>query len=121
MQYRCHQCGELIESHHTNYKHAKGYHPNDNPKHDVNVARKNDHCANCQALRTYDPVAARKRDLVVAAGGPDSSIISDLQRQIETLTAQAELQKQSKATIADLQEQVASLAESLEDGKKGKK
>lgn len=113
MQYRCHDCGELFESPHTSYKHAKGFHPKDNPTHDSEVAAEQDHCQNCQNRRTYDPVAARTADLANATMGPSSSVITDLMAQVETLKAQVEAKKAQDITVAALHEQVKTLAAQL--------
>ena len=112
MQYRCHECGELFESHHTNYKYAKGFHPKDNPENSAVVAKELDHCTNCQALRSYDPVWARERDLVAAAG-TDTGFIANLQGQLASLKAQIEASKQERAVAQNLQEQIADLRKTL--------
>ncbi len=112
MQFRCHDCGELFESHHTNYKYAKGFHPKDNPENSAVVAKELDHCTNCQALRSYDPVEARERDLVAAAG-TDTGFIANLQGQVASLKAQVEAAQQTKSVTQDLQTQVAELTKTL--------
>lgn len=115
MNYRCHECGELFESHHTNYKHAKGYHPQENPLHSLEEAQKLDHCSNCQLLRNYDPVAARKNDMVMAAGSGSPREL-ELTQQIEALHAKVsamESQKQKEgvleSTLKDLQAKIAAM------------
>ena len=113
MQYRCNDCGELFESHHTNYKHAKGYHPNDNPKQSAVVAKSNDHCTNCQAMRTYNPVEARKRDLAVASGF-DNSLITSYQQKIDELTAKIEAQSATNSTLDAMKETISNLEKKLQ-------
>src|SRR2546425_241529 len=63
MQYRCNDCGELFESHHTNYKYAKGFHPSDNPKQSAEVAATLDHCLSCQETKTYDLYKNMKKQI----------------------------------------------------------
>lgn len=113
MNYRCHECGNLFESSHTNYKFAKGFHPEDNPTHSVDVAREFDHCESCDSLRTHDPVAARTRDLAQSSGAMHSPALAALNQQIESLKAQVEQAKQEHATSIDLAAQVKELSATL--------
>lgn len=112
MQFRCSDCGELFESHHTNYKHAKGFHPNENPEQSADKAKELDHCQTCQANRSYDPVAARTRDLTYASGVSNPALDA-MNKQIESLKAQVEAAKQEKAHAADLALQIQTLRNDL--------
>lgn len=113
MQFRCHECGELFESTHTNYKFAKGFHPSANPTMDADKARELDHCENCQRSRSYDPVSARTADLANSSLGPSSSVITELMGQVETLKAQVQAKEAQEATIASLKGMVESLSARL--------
>lgn len=113
MQFRCSDCGNLFESHHTNYKYAKGFHPNDNPEASVETAKKFDHCDSCQSLRSYDPVAARTQDLASVSGSAASGALEVLNNQIAALKAQVEQAKAERAAQADLGAQVAELTKTL--------
>lgn len=115
MLYRCHECDATFESHHTNYKHAKGYHPSVNPDHKKDVASTEDHCSNCQSLRSYDAVDARKRDMTMAAPN-DSPRTLELLETVQQLGAQVEALKASKmkeqsleAMVSDLQSMIGKL------------
>jgi hypothetical protein len=112
MQFRCHECDGLIESHHTKYAHAKGYHPNDNPTASVEVAKEFDHCENCKTMRTYDPVAARTRDLSVSAGSMSPALVT-MQATIDSLRAQLEAGKNERATAQNMQAQIEELQREL--------
>lgn len=112
MNFRCHECGDTFESHHTNYKYAKGYHPADNPTHSLEVARENDHCTTCQSQRKYDPVEARTRDLAVSAGSMSPALVT-MQATIDSLKAQLEAGKNERATAQSMQAQIEELQREL--------
>lgn len=112
MNFRCHECGETFESHHTNYKYAKGFHPSDNPASTMEKAIETDHCLNCQHLRKYDPVKARQRDLVSASGASNPAI-GQLTSQVETLKAQLAQAANDRTVALSLQEQVKELSAKL--------
>lgn len=113
MLFRCHECGGLMESHHTNYKHAKGYHPNDNPTHSAEVAKEFDHCENCKHLREYDPVAARTRDLAASSGALHSPALEALNQEVLRLKALVEANKNERATANVLHDQINELKATL--------
>jgi HPt (histidine-containing phosphotransfer) domain-containing protein len=113
MQYRCHDCGELFESSHTNYKFARGFHPDDNPNHSAIVARDFDHCENCRHLRNHDPVAARTRDLAASSGSLHSPALQALNAEVEKLRAQVENSKNERAVAQALHGQITELQKTL--------